>query len=124
MQSKSICKTINKANLTPCARDEQSNDALSVCPWTDAKKSVCLIVHSSGIISCGPHQATHLIASPSWSTDLVATGGTMQSINGVTESHLILFLNLRKSLLSLPQSICLGVGTNNGPLLSRLIVTK
>ena len=36
--------------------------------------------------------------------------------------YLILFLNLRKSLSSLPQSICLGVGTNNVPLLSRLIV--
>ena len=45
------------SNLTPSAHDEQSNDALLVCPWTDAKKSVCPIVHLSGAISGGPYQA-------------------------------------------------------------------
>ena len=75
------------SNLTPGTHDEQSNDALLVCPWTDTKKSVCPIVHLSGTISCCPHQAAHLIAFSSGSADLVTTGGTMWSINGVTESY-------------------------------------
>ena len=59
------------SNLTPSAQDEP----------------VCPIVHLSGTISSGPNQAPCLFASPSLSADLVATGGTMQSSNGVTENY-------------------------------------
>ena len=75
------------SNLAPSAHDQQSSDALFVCPWTDAKTFVCPIVHLSDSIPCGPHQAACLIASPFGSGDLVATGGTIRSINGVTESY-------------------------------------
>ena len=50
--SPSICKTINKAdgykpvsNLTPSTHNEQSNDALLVCPWTDAKKLMYVLLY-------------------------------------------------------------------------------
>ena len=76
--SPSVCKTINKAdgyipvsNLTPSAHDE----------------SVCPIVHLSGTISSGRNQAARLIASPPLSANLVATGSTMQSSDGVTENY-------------------------------------
>ena len=41
----------------------------------------------SGTIPCGPHQEAHLNAFPSRSADLVATGGAIRSINGITESY-------------------------------------
>ena len=75
------------SNLSPSAHDEQSNDALLVCPWTDAKKSVCPIVDLSCTIPCGPYQAAHLIASPCRNADLVVTGSTIGNINGATKSY-------------------------------------
>ena len=74
----SVCKTINKvdsfmpvSNLTLSAQDEL----------------VCPIVHLSGTISSAPNQAPRLFASPSLSADLVATGGTIPSSNGVIENY-------------------------------------